>query len=231
MKKAILITLTIIVLNALFFWYWWMIYIESQNYITHEFLRSIYKIWVYLLPTLLIYTYIWKSDYSSSQLSEKIDTSRRAWPRSLNWSFLYICWWVWTYIITTNNALDHAFIPLIYILVTNSVVEELVFRWYIQKNLTHIYGMRDGIIWQAILFGLVHIPYYFIHYQEGLYSSIDIYISQLLHITTLWPSILLLSLWTPVGLGLIWWYLSHRSWSLWPAIICHSIHNGMIFLM
>lgn len=75
------------------------------------------------------------------------------------------------------------------------------------------------------------IRYYYTHYLQWVYSNIDVYISKILGIPTLWPVIVLLVLWTPILLWLIRWYITHRSWSLWPAIICHTLFNGMIIFV
>lgn len=200
MKKAILLTLIILLWNVLRYYHGGNDFRSSQSYWMRELLSSSYKIVVYLLPALLIFR-----AYRHQSWKVKRSRFRGRWALSLiivmMWGKRIMHWY-------TGLNPNVTLLTFIYVLVVNSVVEEWVFRWVVftalQKKLT---PLQANMV-QSILFWIVHLPFY---------SSMG----------RSWFSLLLWIGWV-MCLWFRRWYVKKDTWSLFYPILYHSIWNGVL---
>jgi uncharacterized protein len=73
------------------------------------------------------------------------------------------------------------------------IAEELLFRGYIQTRLSERWGARRGILWTALMFGVMHLDP-----VQGLFAMI---------------------------MGIYLGYLTEKTGSILPAILCHAANN------
>jgi membrane protease YdiL (CAAX protease family) len=225
MKQSIIITILILLLNVSFFSIGGYELIDQKAFLAAEVLRIIYKLTVYVWP-MMIGIYLWNQKKLFKQLVGKFRWFTQYW--------VYVLWILYAIVmLVLKQYVDahEAIYGIFYVLVVNSLIEEVVFRGYIQSLLTQNYGKFKWIVWQAVLFGLVHLPFYYSQYTVWLYNQMNEMIWWFLPIQGLGPLIIVFTLGTPMLLWLIRWVLTNKTNSLWPAIILHSIHNWILLLI
>ena len=79
------------------------------------------------------------------------------------------------------------------------LVEELLFRGYIQTRLVARWGAAWGVFWTAVLFGISHLDL-----MQGVFA---------------------------VGVGCILGFITVRTGSIVPAMICHAVNNTLSALL
>jgi membrane protease YdiL (CAAX protease family) len=99
---------------------------------------------------------------------------------------------------------------ILVMLYSNAFVEEFFGRAFIQLKLETIYGINRALIFQTILFVLIHIPsniYRYIQYPD-FWSLIIFFLFQIVH-------------------GFVYGLLYWKTRSIYPSIIVHSLTNWM----
>lgn len=202
MIAPLLLTARIVIINRLYVWSPWFDHVQSSSLRSNDLLSSLYKIIVYALPVYLFLSY---------------QTAYQQWFCNRSWTKQRRVYALWlanaTMIVVSKYFFPHwvgaeeLLFGYVYVFLVNSIVEEIVFRWWIQERLITRYGPIRGIVSQAILFTIVHIPLYW-------------YVG-----SPLWLLGVLIG-WVVFG------SMAHHNKSLIPAIILHSIHNGLrLFLV
>ncbi|MEI6526562.1 MAG: CPBP family glutamic-type intramembrane protease, partial [Planctomycetota bacterium] len=102
---------------------------------------------------------------------------------------------------------EFAKIPFWMILVTSAIVpalaEEFFFRGYVMSALRSRLKPLRAVLYSALIFGLFHVI-------NGSVLSIERFIPTMF-------------------LGLVLGFVAIRTGSLWPGVLLHAIHNGLIF--
>ena len=159
MLRSFIITAIIILCNILFFQYGGQKMTNEQWYWSKEILNCIYKIFVYAWPMILLIIFRDRSTL------KKIFHSKFKWF-SQSWVYLLRIGRLILLLVTKKIwSVEFRTYSLFYVLIVNSIVEETVFRWYIQEKLVARLGKVKWIIGQAILFGVIHLPLYYSYYQ------------------------------------------------------------------
>ncbi len=228
MLWPLIITLLILLANTVFFFLGGQELLMEQSYWIREILSGMYKIVAYLLPVIICIFFREKRD-----LKQFFFTS--LWWFTQKWVYLLCVIWFFLLFFMKKiwgdtHIVVHSFL---YVLVVNSFVEEVVFRGYIQQTLVNIYWSMKWVIWQALLFGLVHIPFYYTKYQAWLYEQIETIVFSALpfYFDWMWLLVVLFAIASPILLWLIRWWVTEKTGSLRPAILLHSIHNGVLLFL
>lgn len=228
MKNSLLLTILIFATSIAFFSYWWYSLWSLEPYIVREFSHSLYKLIFQAWPMLLFLLYIEKK--SLYHFFWRLFSST-VWIRQ-RWIYVIFILWGWGLILYKSTLPEFStHFTFFAILVVNSVVEESVFRWYIQTNLISLFGQWRWIWFQSLLFALVHIPFYYVQYTQWVYSTRGAWLASLLWISHTWSVVVLLPLVFVFAYWIVWWWMTYTSKSLWPAIILHSIHNGVLLFL
>jgi len=102
---------------------------------------------------------------------------------------------------------EFAKIPFWMILVTSAIIpalaEEFFFRGYVMSALRSRLKPMRAVLYSALIFGLFHVI-------NGSVLSIERFIPTMF-------------------LGLVLGFVAIRTGSLWPGVLLHAIHNGLIF--
>lgn len=101
-------------------------------------------------------------------------------------------------------------VTIVLMLYSNAFVEEFFGRAFIQSKLETIYGINRALIFQTILFVLIHIPgnfYRYIQYPDLLYLIIS-FLFQIVH-------------------GFVYGILYWKTRSIYPSVIVHYLTNWM----
>lgn len=149
-----------------------------------------------------------------------------SWFRARRVYVLWLLYWVFLLFYTTTHwgqswYEDFLSYGFFYVLITNSLVEEWVYRWYFLSLLSSSYGFRKANILQSLGFASLHIPFY-------LYKLSGIYSISLAWFQVHWSLAVLFGMIQLALMGFILWYICKKTHSLWPAIILHSIHNTIL---
>lgn len=225
MKRPLVITAFILLLNSVFFSLGGYELINQQSFLVAEIWRTIYKLLVYVWPV-AVCIYWWKNDSTIESIIKKFKWYKEYWVYVL-WIAYWIMLFVWKQTVDAHEAIYGLF----YVLVVNSLIEETVFRWYIQSLLVEQYWKFKWIVSQAVLFGVVHLPFYYTHYESWLYDQINTMIWWFLPLEWVWPFVIVFALGTPIALWLLRWWITNKTQSLRPAIVWHSFHNWMLLLI
>lgn len=98
---------------------------------------------------------------------------------------------------TSAPSVGELIVPLASVALVGPVLEEVVFRGFVQGGLQGLHGARIGLVATAVLFGLVHVP-------DGSYLFIPI-----------------------AMLGLLLGWLRVRTGGLLAPIVVHVLHNAI----
>lgn len=127
--------------------------------------------------------------------------------------FLYCSlryWWNNTLTINFNvtllTFLDHSLFA--------GLVEEIMFRGLILQTLNEVFNFKTSNILNAILFVLMHIPYWYFGTQFSLPLASIIYDFFFIFVV-----------------GLFWGFVTKKTNSLWTSIIHHSVNNALVILI
>ncbi len=147
----ILFLVTIILFwNAL--WYFYSqgyIFRSQQSYLMREFLSTISKICIYLIPALILFRTYRKQ-------SRKIQRHNFWWPFTILFTIILL-------VAKTQFPLYNPTPTLLtygYVLIINSMIEEYVFRGILLSKFSKSFSFQTATIMQACCFGLVHLPFY-----------------------------------------------------------------------
>lgn len=224
MKQAVLITISILLLNSLFFWLWWYEYINTLPFFVREAMRTVYKVLVYIWPVVACVG-ICGNTFIFSQIKNLFKWFTQKWVYGI---------WIgyWLFLLMTQSGFNSPVTcGIFYILIVNSLVEEVVFRGYLQSKPLQKYWIKLSIVLQSLLFAVVHIPLYYYHYSQWLYDTLNTTVWAFLSIKWIWVFIIILLLIKPFWLWIIWWVLTHKTQSLRPSIVMHSIHNWILLFV
>jgi membrane protease YdiL (CAAX protease family) len=224
MKQALLVTTLILIVNYFFYGYGLDEQILSGTYFQNEVRKSLYKIIVYCLPVVISLYIRWNKD-DTVCIIEKWRWFSEKWVYAIRISRAIIL-----LIGKQIGSIEFGAYSLFYVHIVNSVVEEVVFRWYLQDWLIRTYNTTKWIILQSVLFLVGHLPFYYSHYQGVLYQDMNNILWGYLPIE-LWGRIIFLMIWTPIVLWLLRWRTTHKTKSLRPSVVRHSIHNGILLFL
>lgn len=128
-----------------------------------------------------------------------------------SWLLLIIpLWAVLALINPSNGPPDLSYHHLINAVLATPFIEEFVFRGFILDGLMRIYSFHRANLIQAILFALIHLPYF---YAIGQFDH---------------PTAMLAHLASIAVLGLVCGYLAKRTQSLLPAVVLHATNNLLV---
>lgn len=138
--------------NTLWYFHGGQLFRSEQSYRMRELLSSVYKVIVYLFPTLILFR-------STRKQSRRIFWDRKRWPLTLIFLVVFLAGKQ----ISSSYQSFNPHVTLLtywYVLFSNSIIEEWVFRWIIFDTLRTYSSFLITNSIQAICFGLVHIPLY-----------------------------------------------------------------------
>jgi membrane protease YdiL (CAAX protease family) len=224
LKVSMLITLLILTYNTFHYGQWLHDRFTGFPELSRSLLSSLYKIFIYWGSTILV-AYLCNQNISFNSARERCSRWRH--PRIY---VLIAIWWVGLWYFTREIEIWVAHHWIFYVLVINSLVEEWVFRGYIQTILTQTLGAVQWICIQAFLFASVHAPFYYVMYQQWRYEAINIQLWAILPFE-IWGRIVLPMLMIPLVLWLMRGVVTQQTKSLRPAIVWHSVHNWVALMI
>lgn len=94
------------------------------------------------------------------------------------------------------------------------LVEEIMFRGLILQTLNDVFSFKTANILSAVLFVLMHIPYWYFGNQFSLSLTCIIYDFIFIFV-----------------FGLFWGFVVKKTNSLWTSIIHHSVNNALVTII
>lgn len=106
------------------------------------------------------------------------------------------------------DTMEVGLIYLIILLYSNAFLEEFIFRGVIQTKLERATDQKKAIMYQGIIFVLIHIPYDILLYSilGDLVYVVLLFILQFIH-------------------GLIYGIIFMKTRNLWVSVVCHFLTN------
>lgn len=192
---------------------------EGNSKILTETFLNLRKIIIYAGPLLLYLLVFQKKKFSD------------AFPWFFRWfksKWVYIIWIAWWTIIFVRKqyAIDAWYEDLFvygvfFVLITNSIVEEWVYRGYLLDLFNTKYAFWKANIIQGLGFAAVHIPFYIL--KIGTMKQIVVQGLEINHYFAL-----IIGLGNLFIMAFLLWMITKKTKSLWPAIVLHSLHNGVL---
>lgn len=197
----ILFLVTIILFwNAL--WYFYSqgyIFRSQQSYLMREFLSTISKTIIYLIPALILFRTYRKQ-------SRKIQRHNFWWPFTILFTIILL-------VAKTQFPLYNPTPTLLtygYVLIINSMIEEYVFRGILLSKFSKSFSFQTATIMQACCFGLVHLPFYVRMGRSGISLIIALW-----WVTLLWLR--------------RWYVKKQTKWLFYPALLHSVRNGVLIF--
>ena len=197
----ILFLITIILFwNAL--WYFYSqgyIFRSQQSYRMREFLSTISKISIYLIPTLILFRTYRKQ-------SREIQRHSFWWPFTILFTIILL-------VAKTQFPLYNPTPTLLtygYVLIINSIIEEYVFRWILLSKFSKSFSFWTATIMQACCFGLVHLPFYVRMGRSGISLIVALW-----WVTLLWLR--------------RWYVKKQTKWLFYPIVLHSIWNGVLIF--
>lgn len=146
MTKSLSITATILLLNTLFFYFWVHLDITEWWYIMRELSQNLYKVVAYTWPMVVV-ALLRDTTSLKDQLSDKFKWCGKYWVYLIRLAYFLLL------LVRKDTVSEHfGAYSVFYVLITNSVVEEVVFRGYIQSKLVALYWRAKWIHNGVMLF-------------------------------------------------------------------------------
>lgn len=200
MKKTILLILIIVLCNILRYYRWGNDLRSNQSYWIRELGSSSYKIIVYLIPALILFR----------AYRHQSRTIYRTKKQGICALVLFLCMVIGKVVNEKYLWIETSFtlLTLPYVLITNSVIEEYVFRGILLSKFSKSYSFRTANILQSCCFGLIHLPFYMRMWKTWISLTFALW----------WVSILWLRR----------WYVKKQTNGLFSPVLLHSVRNGVL---
>ena len=162
-----------------------------------------------LIPSIYV---IYKDKWNVNDLA--LGTKVKSWPIAMYSIIFYLLFGIYNFFRLVPIQLP--WYSLLLLFYSNAFLEEFFFRVIIQSKLERALGQFKAIVYQAILFMLIHIPANIIRFTMDGYLPRLIWNFgfQLMH-------------------GIIFGIIFMKTRNIWPSVICHFLNNwtGAIILL
>ncbi|MBY9014697.1 MAG: CPBP family intramembrane metalloprotease [Candidatus Lokiarchaeota archaeon] len=155
----------------------------------------------FLIPFIYV---VYKNKWTSRDLG--LNSKVRSWSVGIISISSYLLLGFYSFF--RSEPIELYWYSLLLLLYSNAFLEEFLFRGIVQSKLERSVGQKRAIIYQGVLFMLIHIPANLIRFtiDGNLVRFFWSFGFQLLH-------------------GVIYGLVFLKTRSLWPAVICHYLTN------